>query len=113
MKNNMNKLVLGSLFLCTLLFASCDNFLTVEPQGVINEELAMDDPEKMVTAAYASLGDDWYTYPLNLWPYADITSDDALKGGSGTTDTDYHSLEVWTSLTASTPGGHMDELWYR
>lgn len=113
MKNNMNKLVLGSLFLCTLLFASCDNFLTVEPQGVINEELAMDDPEKMVTAAYASLGDDWYTYPLNLWPYADITSDDALKGGSGTTDTDYHPLEVWTSLTASTPGGHMDELWYR
>lgn len=109
----MNKIVLCTLILCTLTLASCDKFLTVEPQGVINEELAMEEPEKVITAAYASLGNDWYTYPLNLWPYADITSDDALKGGSGTTDTDYHPLEVWTSLTASNPGGHMDELWYR
>lgn len=66
----------------------------------------------MVNAAYAMLGDCWYAYPFNLFPYGDITSDDCLKGGSGTTDTGYHPLEIWSTLTATTPG-EMDELWYR
>ena len=90
---------------------SCNDFINVEPQGVINEELAMSQPNEMVTAAYAKLGDDWYTYPFNMWPYGDVTSDDAMKGGSGTTDTNYHPFEVWSTLTASTPD-HMDEMWY-
>ncbi|MBQ8487251.1 MAG: RagB/SusD family nutrient uptake outer membrane protein [Prevotella sp.] len=93
------------------LLSSCNDFIDVEPQGVISEDLAMSQPDEMVTAAYAKLGDDWYTYPFNLWPYGDITSDDALKGGSGTTDTNYHPFEVWSTLTASTPD-HMDEMWY-
>ena len=96
---------------CLAAFMGCDKFIDVEPKGVISEDLAMSQPEEMVTAAYARLGDDWYTYPFNLWPYGDLTSDDAYKGGSGTTDTNYHSLEVWSTLTASTPD-HMDELWY-
>ena len=90
-----------------------DNFIDVEPQGVISEDLAMSQPDEMVTSAYAKLGDDWYTYPFNLWPYGDVSSDDAMKGGSGTTDTDYHPVEVWSTLTSSSPGGHMDELWYQ
>jgi len=90
---------------------SCDDFIDVEPQGVISEDLAMSQPDEMVTSAYAKLGDDWYTYPFNLWPYGDVSSDDAMKGGSGTTDTNYHPVEVWSTLTASTPD-HMDELWY-
>ena len=94
------------------LLSSCNDFIDVEPQGVISEGLAMSQPDEMVTSAYAKLGDDWYTYPFNLWPYGDVSSDDAMKGGSGTTDTDYHPVEVWSTLTASTPGGHMDELWY-
>ncbi len=97
-------------FLCGLC-VSCSDFIDVEPQGVISEELAMSEPDKMVTSAYAKLGDDWYTYPLNLWPYGDLTSDDSYKGGSGTTDTNYHPFEVWSTLTASTPD-HMDEMWY-
>ena len=90
---------------------SCNDYIDVQPQGVINEDLAMSQPEEMLNAAYARLGDDWYTYPFNLWPYGDVSSDDAMKGGSGTTDTNYHSVEVWSTLTASTPD-HMDELWY-
>ncbi len=100
-------------FAATAALTSCDDFIDVEPQGVISEDLAMSQPNEMVTAAYAKLGDDWYTYPFNLWPYGDVSSDDAMKGGSGTTDTDYHPVEVWSTLTASTPGGHMDELWYQ
>ena len=91
----------------------CNKFIDVQPRGVIDEELAMSHPDEMVTAAYAKLGDDWYTYPFNLWPYGDLSSDDCYKGGSGTNDTDYHAVEVWSNLTSSTPGGHMDELWYQ
>ena len=100
-------LVAVSLFSAT----SCDSFIEVEPEGVIDEQLAMENPDKMVTAAYSMLGDCWYTYPFNLWPYGDVASDDCLKGGSGTTDTGYHPMEIWSTLT-STPG-EFDELWYR
>lgn len=91
---------------------SCNDFLDYNPTAVVDEETAFSKPEEMVTAAYAMLGDCWYTYPFNLFPYGDITSDNSLKGGSGTTDTNYHALEIWSSLTATTPD-HMDELWYR
>ena len=99
---------------CALSLAlnSCNDFLDYQPTAVIDEETAFAEPEKMVNAAYAMLGDCWYTYPFNLFPYGDITSDNSLKGGSGTTDTNYHHLEIWSSLTATTPD-HMDELWYR
>ena len=100
-------LVAVSLFSVT----SCDSFIEVEPEGVIDEQLAMENPDKMVTAAYSMLCDCWYTYPFNLWPYGDVASDDCLKGGSGTTDTGYHPMEIWSTLT-STPG-EFDELWYR
>ncbi len=92
-------------------FTACDNFIDVPPTGVVDGELAYSQPEKMVTAAYASLGDCWFNYPFNLWPYGDLGSDDCLKGGGGTTDTGYHPMEIWSTLT-STPG-ELDELWYR
>ena len=90
---------------------SCNDFLDYKPSAVIDEDQAFADPEGMVTSAYASLGDDWYTYPFNLWPYGDLASDDCLKGGSGTTDTEYHAVEVFSTLTPTL--GHLDELWYR
>ena len=71
--------ICAGLLLCGTL-TSCDDFIDVTPKGVISEELAMSQPNEMVTSAYAKLGDDWYTYPFNLWPYGDLTSDDALKG---------------------------------
>ena len=95
----------------SMALTSCDDFIDVEPQGVISGQLAMENPDKLTISAYASLGDCWYDCPLNLWPYGDVASDDALKGGSGTTDTGYHPMEVWSNLT-STPG-EFDALWYR
>ena len=91
--------------------SSCNDFIEVEPKGVVDEKLAMENPEKMVNAAYAMLGDCWYTYPFNLWPYGDVASDDCLKGGSGTTDTGYHPMEIWSTMTSTS--GEFDELWYR
>ena len=94
-----------------LSLTACDSFIDVPPTGVIDGELAYSQPDKMVNSAYASLGDCWFTYPFNLWPYGDLGSDDCLKGGGGTTDTGYHPMEIWSTLT-STPG-ELDELWYR
>ena len=95
-----------------LTLTNCDDFLDYNPTAVVDEDKAFEEPDKMVNAAYAMLGDCWYAYPFNLFPYGDITSDDCLKGGSGTTDTGYHPLEIWPTFTATTPG-EMDELWYR
>ena len=105
----ISNIVMGVAFSC--LTISCDDFIEVAPSGVLNDEIAYSSPEEMVTAAYAMLGNCWYNYPFNLWPYGDVSSDDCLKGGSGTTDTGYHPMEIWSTLTA-TPG-ELDELWYR
>ena len=99
-------------FLACMALTGCNDFLDYNPTAVIDEEEAFKHPEEMVTAAYAMLGDCWYTYPFNLFPYGDVTSDDCLKGGSGTGDTNYHHLEIWSSLSSRNPD-HMDELWYR
>ncbi|MCD7933431.1 MAG: RagB/SusD family nutrient uptake outer membrane protein [Tannerellaceae bacterium] len=94
------------------LLTSCDDFIETPAYGVTDEDYVMSQTEDMVVSAYAMLGDDWFTYPFNLWPYGDVISDDAYKGGGSTGDTgDYHHLKIMSSLT-STPGA-MDELWYR
>lgn len=108
----MKKFFIPIIALClTFSLTGCDDYLDYKPTAVIDEDKAFQDPEGMVTSAYAMLGDCWYTYPFNLWPYGDLASDDCLKGGSGTTDTDYHQVEVFSTLTPML--GHLDELWYR
>ncbi|MBQ3754157.1 MAG: RagB/SusD family nutrient uptake outer membrane protein, partial [Prevotella sp.] len=75
MNTKIYKKVAAACLVCcgiTAALTSCNDFIDVEPQGVISEDLAMSQPEEMVTSAYAKLGDDWYTYPFNLWPYADV-----------------------------------------
>ncbi len=107
----MKKFFILIIALClTFSLTGCDDYLDYKPTAVIDEDKAFQDPEGMVTSAYAMLGDCWYTYPFNLWPYGDLASDDCLKGGSGTTDTDYHQVEVFSTLTPTL--GHLDELWY-
>ena len=92
-------------------FTSCNDFLDYNPTAVVDEDKAFSEPDKMVNSAYAMLGDCWYSYPFNLWPYGDLSSDDCLKGGGGTGDTGYHDVEIWSTLTSTK--GELDELWYR
>ncbi|MCQ2335392.1 MAG: RagB/SusD family nutrient uptake outer membrane protein [Paludibacteraceae bacterium] len=96
--------------LLTLSLASCDDYLDVKPQGILDQETAYSEPDKVLNAAYAMLGNDWFEWPFNLWPYGDMTSDDCMMGGGGLGDTQYHSIEVFT-VNAS--HGHLDALWYR
>ena len=104
------KNILG-ISLIAMAATSCSDFIDVTPTGVIDSDYVYNQPEEMVTAAYAMLGDCWYSYHFNLMPYGDFSSDDCYKGGNGTTDTGYHPIEIWSTLT-STPG-ELDELWYR
>jgi susD family protein len=106
--NNIKKACMTLCLVGSL--ASCNDYLEYKPTAVVDEQQAFQNPDEMVNSAYAMLGDDWYGYPFNLWAYGDVASDDALKGGSGTTDTDYHQVEVFTTLTPTL--GHLDELWY-
>lgn len=89
--------------------ASCDDFANLSPDGAQDEAADMNNPEGMVRSAYAIMGDDWFTCPLNLWPYGDVASDDGLKGGGGITDTGYHVVETWTGMGAG--HGELDALW--
>ena len=99
-----------SALLLSVFAVSC-SIDDVKPQGTLDEETAFGTPDKLVTAAYAKLGDDWYSYPFNLWPYGDMSADDCLKGGSGENDTGYHPMEIFTTLQPDR--GELDELWYQ
>ena len=99
-----------SAMMLSVLVASC-SIDDVKPQGTLDEETAFANADKLVTAAYAKLGNDWYSYPFNLWPYGDMSADDCLKGGFGETDTGYHPMEIFTTLQPDR--GEFDELFYQ
>lgn len=103
------------LLLSCLLLGACSKFLDQAPQGVISGD-DLDTPqnlEKMVVAAYASLGNDHYTAPYSsMWPYGNIRSGDAYKGGDGAGDiSDFHFYETFSLNRVD--NGASDLLWFR
>ena len=87
-KNNIyNKVLAGAFYLLLtpsllLSFTAC-TVDDVKPQGTLDEETAYSSPDKLVTAAYAKLGN----------------------------DTGYHPMEIFTTLQPDR--GEFDELWYQ
>ncbi|MDR2969801.1 MAG: RagB/SusD family nutrient uptake outer membrane protein [Tannerellaceae bacterium] len=85
-----------------LSLASCDNFLETNPKGTVDEESLYnaDGAEKLITAAYASLGNDHWLEPYtSLWPYGNVRAGDAYKGGLGAADQiDYHTYETFSAI---------------
>ncbi|MBP7485845.1 MAG: RagB/SusD family nutrient uptake outer membrane protein [Parabacteroides sp.] len=105
--------ILTCCSLSAVLF-SCDTFLDENPKGVLsNEQLnTPENVEKMVIAAYSSLGNDHYTEPNSPWPYGDLRSGDAYKGGAGTGDMqEFHFYETFTYLRDDI--GLLDSKWYK
>lgn len=92
---------------------SCSDYLDTDPSGVLNED-QITTPENVdgfVTAAYAALGNDHYDIPFSLWPYGNVRSDDAYKGGSGPNDIQvFHFFEV--SENIRTDFGELDGFWF-
>ena len=52
--------------------------------------------DKMVTAAYSTLGNGDINVSMSLWQFGDVLSDDAYKGGRAEDDgADLHNMEVF------------------
>lgn len=99
----------------TFLVSCGESFLNYQPKGTISGS-QLNTPQRvdqMVTAAYAALGNDHWTVPYtNMWPYGDVRSDDAYKGGGGTADqAGYNKYEQFSFI--STDQGKGDQMWYR
>ena len=101
------------LFAIATLF-SCSDFLDVTPKGVLSDA-QVSSPEKVdntVNAAYASLGNDHYITPFSLWPYGNVRSGDAYKGGRDEGDIQaFYFMETFKNVKSDF--GEMDALWFQ
>jgi len=98
-----------------LLLLSCKKALDETPQGVVSDEdlNTPENVEKMVIAAYSSLGNDHYTSPYtSMWPYGSVRGGDTYKGGDGPGDiSEFHLFETFSLNRVD--NGLADELWFR
>lgn len=97
-----------------LQYSCSDEFLEMTPKSIISKDqlVTPENAEALVVSAYSELGNDHYTAPNSLWPYADITSGDAYKGGGGTGDiSEFNAMELFDFNT--TNNGLLDQKWYR
>lgn len=109
----MKKKYLSLLAACSFLLAGCSDFLDMNPNGILDEESVsgVEQLDKLVISAYSMLGNDHYDIPFNLWPYGNVRSDDAYKGGRDESDIqDFHFYETSSNITANF--GEPDGLWY-
>lgn len=100
------------LFAAMVMASGCD-FLNDDPQGILSDEQVKgpDQVEGLVTAAYSSLGNDHYDKPFSLWPYGNVRSDDAYKGGNDENDISaFHFYEIAQNI--KTDFGEADGLWF-
>ena len=98
-----------------MLSAACKKNLDEAPQGTA-QDADLNTPEnvdKMVIAAYSSLGNDHFTSPYSsMWPYGSIRGGDAYKGGDGPGDiTEYQLFETFALNRID--NRLIDELWFR
>ena len=104
--------ILGLAALLTLA-CGCSDFLDGDRNGILLQDdvAGVQHIDNLVTAAYASLGNDHYDTPLSLWCYGDVRSDDAYKGGRDVNDQqETHFFE--TASNIKTTFGLPDGLWY-
>lgn len=101
MKNK--KLIAMSALVSLLLLGSCNDVLDYTPKGVLSSaDLTSPDAiEGLVTAAYAAIGNGDMIGPIHSnWVYGSVRSDDAYKGGGGTSDVgEIDALEHYNLVT--------------
>jgi hypothetical protein len=98
-------LVVGAL-------CSCKKALDQQPQGVISSD-ELNTPaniDKMVIAAYSSLGNENLHTSNSLWPWGSMRSGDAYKGGDGVGDnSEWNDYE--TFVTNQNTNSLTDQMW--
>ena len=99
----------------TTLFTSCDDFLDEhKPQATLSDEQVKspENAEAMAISAYAifTSAED-INSSFSMWNF-DVRSDDAYKGGNGTSDGDvFHQLEVQQGVL--TTNWNINDMWVR
>ena len=105
--------------ICALLtvftFSACDDFLDEHtPQGTLSDEQVKDpqNAENMVISAYAIFtSSEDINSSFSMWNF-DVRSDDAYKGGNGTSDGDvFHQLEIQQGVL--TTNWNINDMWVR
>ena len=97
------------------MFCSCSDFLNEHtPQGTLSDEQVKSptNAENMVVSAYAifTSAED-INSSFSMWNF-DVRSDDAYKGGSGTSDGDvFHQLEIQQGVLTS--NWNINDMWVR
>ncbi|MBL4674718.1 MAG: RagB/SusD family nutrient uptake outer membrane protein [Mucilaginibacter sp.] len=105
-----NKILLGLFIL--LMTVACKKSLEEKPQGVASSDdlNTPENIEKMVIAAYSSLGNENIHTSNSLWPWGSLRSGDAYKGGDGVGDnSEWNDYE--TFVTNRSTNGLTDEMW--
>ena len=113
MKSKIFNIICAGLIGCC--FTSCSDFLDEHtPQGTLSDEQVKspENAEAMVVSAYAifTTAED-INSSFSMWNF-DVRSDDAYKGGSGTSDGDvFHQLEVQQGVL--TTNWNINDMWVR
>lgn len=107
----MKKHIIPIILTLTVLTA-CKKTLDQQPQGSIDGD-QLNTPgniEKMVIAAYSSLGNENLHTSNSLWPWGSMRSGDAYKGGDGVGDnSEWNDYE--TFVTNQNTNGLTDQMW--
>ena len=113
MKTKIYHILIAACAACVL--TSCSDFLDEHiPQGTLSDEQVKtpENAEAMVVSAYAifTTAED-INSSFSMWNF-DVRSDDAYKGGSGTSDGDvFHQLEVQQGVL--TTNWNINDMWVR
>ena len=113
MKTKIYQILIAACAVCIL--TSCSDFLDEHvPQGTLSDEQVKtpENAEAMVVSAYAifTTAED-INSSFSMWNF-DVRSDDAYKGGSGTSDGDvFHQLEVQQGVL--TTNWNINDMWVR
>lgn len=104
-----------ALLITVLALLCCGDQLSVNPKGVLADDLILGKPEHIdgfVTPCYSSIPNLPWNESHAGWMHGSIRSDDAYKGGSGTSDQQsWHDTEVFSSVTPTIDNN--DGVWYK
>ena len=111
----MQKITIPALLLSGLfILGSCSKSLEYDPRGYLSSEdlNSVTAADGLVTAAYAAIGNGDMIGPIySNWAYGSVRSDDAYKGGGGTSDVgEVDALEHY-NLVTPTMGSFVSRTW--
>lgn len=98
-----------------LIMTGCNDQLNIQPKGLLADDFLQEKPEYIdgfVTACYSIIPNSPYASSFNGWIHGSIRSDDAYKGGAGSSDQQsWHDMEIFSTVVPTI--GNNDAVWFR